>query len=539
MAKSFIVFCFAVLATLIATGNMFQKGFYSSQDNMHPLRLSDYAACRKDGQVPCRYVNQSGYNCGYPLYNFYAPFSYEVGLSLKTLSFNILDYVSSIKATYIFVTLFGFMGMYLFTKKYSTEQGSVLSAFLYTIVPYKALDLYVRGSLAEYVALGVLPWLLYSIEIYDSKYKKRFFYVAILTISILSHNLFPVLFGPLILFFIVKNKNKTITKKQFYIDSLMCLGLTAFFLLPSILERSLTTNATMTSGYFRYINHFATISQLFISRFWGFGASLWGPVDDMSFQIGHLHWILVAISLAIGFKNKKVVVLTGLFLFYLFLTHNKSTFIWQLVYPLQFLQFPWRFLGPAIFIASFIPSLVFKKNKFIFISIIVTSFFLYGPYFKAEKWDPDLSDSKKFSGDYLLDQQRSGLPDYWPIYGKELPVSACKNEPYYESIFVDISNYSRKTNQVSFQAKISENNQEISLPLVYFPSWKQYINSLPPKEAEYNKQTGMITIKLDKGDYNVVLLKTNTNIEKIANYISIFFILLLPLIYIKKTWLKK
>ena len=35
-----------------------------------------------------------------------------------------------------------------------------------------------------------------------------------------------------------------------------------------------------------------------------------------------------------------------------FLTHGKSDILWRLIPPLAYLQFPWRFLAPAVFFLS-------------------------------------------------------------------------------------------------------------------------------------------------------------------------------------------
>ena len=526
MKKVFLITLLAIIATIATAGEMFKPGFYSSQDNMHPLRLSDYSSCRKDGQFPCRYVNYSGYNCGYPLFNFYAPFSYEIALQIKNLSLNSLDFVSSIKATYLLATFFGFIGMYLLTKQYTSFSGAILSAYLYTLAPYKALDIYVRGSFAEYVALSLLPWLLLSIKKYQPKNSNRLFFIATASVSILTHNLFPVLFGPIILYFILNNKLQK--NKLFYVDSAIVFGLVAFFLLPSLLERNLTTNTTMTSGYFRYINHFTTLSQLFTSRFWGYGASLWGPIDDMSFQVGHLHWVLLAIIFFISLKKKEVLKLLAIFIFYIFLTHNKSTFIWQTLPFLQYIQFPWRFLGPSIFVASFIAGLAIKNSKLLTLILVVISIFLYKDYFKAEKWDQSLNDQKKFSGEYLLDQQRSGLPDYWPIYGQSLPQKACSNQPSYNPSIINLISFSRKTNQVNIDLYSTKDNQKVIIPVVYFPGWEI---------STYDQQSGLIYFNVQKGRNTIT--KNSTLIEKVGNLISVFSLLLLAIIIPKRKWQKE
>src|SRR5258708_10147725 len=78
----------------------------------------------------------------------------------------------------------------------------------------------------------------------------------------------------------------------------------------------------------------------------------------------------------ISFISKKktvwrnLLVMTAVGWFCLFMTHNKSAFIWEFVKPLRFMQFPWRFLSQAVFAFSLsvgaLPLVFNKKMATIF-----------------------------------------------------------------------------------------------------------------------------------------------------------------------------
>ena len=65
---------------------------------------------------------------------------------------------------------------------------------------------------------------------------------------------------------------------------LLVFLLSGFYLLPVIFESYLVTVGQTTQNYYNYRIHFTTLYQLFISRFWGYGGSTWGPNDTMSFS---------------------------------------------------------------------------------------------------------------------------------------------------------------------------------------------------------------------------------------------------------------
>jgi hypothetical protein len=168
------------------------------------------------------------------------------------------------------------------------------------------------------------------------------------------------------------------------ISGLLSFGLTAFFVLPVLLEQNLVNVETLVQEYFDYAGHFVSLNQLFISRLWDYGGSYFGSdADRMSFSIGHLHWILsIFIGILLFFlllirkgnfikRIKNPIILSTSYLllvgwFSAFMTHSKSIALWDLVPPLKFTQFPWRFLTLVVFAFSFIVGIIpgiFAKLK--------------------------------------------------------------------------------------------------------------------------------------------------------------------------------
>src|SRR5207253_27487 len=66
------------------------------------------------------------------------------------------------------------------------------------------------------------------------------------------------------------------------------LGLAAFFWLPAMAERDLVHVHRLLEGFLNYYNNFAYVFQL-INSPWGYGFSVPGPDDGMSFAIGAAH----------------------------------------------------------------------------------------------------------------------------------------------------------------------------------------------------------------------------------------------------------
>lgn len=509
-----------ISVTLLLTFKVLKAGMWSVQDDMHTFRLSEYDLCLKSGQIPCRYSPNSAFGFGSPVFNFYPPTVYKLGTIFHLLGFS---YIDSIKILYLIPLFFGPIFMYLFASIYFGTTGGLISAIIFATAPYQALNIFVRGAIAENFGLNLITVVFYF---YAKKQTKLT--ILFLTILFLTHQLTTLIALGLLIAFSLYTKSL----KLLLSNLIWSLGLSAFFVLPSIFEKNLTTNFMMIQGYFNYIIHFATLKQLFIDRFWGFGASLWGPKDDMSFQIGYIQWILPLFSAIIFFykKNKYTYLILGAFilgLFFTFLTHNKSTFIWQLLPFMAYFQFPWRFLGGVILCFSFVSgSLILFINKkyqsVLIILIIITSIILNYNYFRTDQWSI-LTDGQKLSEENLLAAKGAGLTDFYPNFSINTPTV---NTPYtintIEGIISDIS--FTKNSQIAYgKFNVLTDSATINLPIAFFPKMELRLDN---QKINYRIEPnlGLIQFDIPTGVHHFYLQFKNTPIRTLSNYISLLFL---------------
>ncbi len=79
------------------------------------------------------------------------------------------------------------------------------------------------------------------------------------------------------------------------LGAILGLGLSAAFWLPMLLERNDVRVDQWFGGRYDFRGHFVYLFQLF-SPNWGFGVSVPGPLDPISFQIGAVALIFAAIG---------------------------------------------------------------------------------------------------------------------------------------------------------------------------------------------------------------------------------------------------
>lgn len=536
--KSFWWIILVILIALPTFWYLLGPGYFPMHDDLQIGRLYQMDLCFRDLQFPCRWVPDMGYGYGYPLFNYYPPLPYYVAEIFHLLGFS---YIDAIKILFILGLIFSGIFAYLLGKELWGKYGGLVTAVFYIYAPYHAVDVYVRGALNEFWGLVFFPAVFWAIYKIIKEEKKIFitFLALFFGLLLLSHNLMAFFIAPALvvwgIFFIwyLKKPFKLIWK--LLAGGLWGIGLAAFFTLPVIFEQKFIHIETMFMGYFNYLAHFATIDQLFFSRFWGYGASMWGPVDEMAFPIGQIHWLIALISLVVficlwlKFKKKGIYLIGLLFLFFLgyaFLAHQRSTFIWQGIPILASAQFPWRFVGLSLFFATLLAGSIFtliksKRKAAILAAIMILAVIGFNFSFFRPKKILKITDSEKlFSAKGWNKLQTDAIFDYLPIYAPRPPAKPAPSEPWFaKGGGGQIKNFQKGTDWEKFEANV-ERETIIKLPLYDFPRWQVLVNDKPIK-INHENELGLISFRLQEGSYRVEARLKNTPIRSFSNLISL------------------
>ncbi len=547
---TFIIF----IASCIAGWQLFKTGYYPMHDDLQVMRLYEMERCLRDGQLPCRLSPDMGYGYGQPMFNYYSVFPYYLGMIPRLFGVQLVDTVKILFFLSLFVS--GIF-TYLLASSFFTPLAALAAAFAYMFAPYHALDIFVRGAMSESWGLALVPGVLYFIFRLSRKpdYSNLLGFSLVTAAFLTSHHLTTIINLPLFIIFstllFITSKNKISFLKYLIISCLLAFGLSAFFTLPVIFERNLIQQQSMTMDYYTYSAHFTTLNQLFINRHWGYGPSKFGGDDDLSFAFGIIQTIsLIITPLTLFFYLKRrqinrliVVGIAFIFcLFSLFMTHNKSTFIWQLIPVLTYIQFPWRFLGmsiltSSILIAGIVDVIKFKKFT-LGILLCLGLLFINFNYFSFEKYFYWINDTQKLSGELFQLQIRAAILDYLPNSVKRIPVLPAPSKPEATGL-VNINYFDHRSNYFSTEIDIYDNQSTVTFPVVYFPNWTLYQNRQPtPITYRYDNDLGLITVDLPKGHHLIQGWFENTPVRNIGNSITILSTAVLLLWYIKRHSLK-
>ncbi len=537
--KTLIILIILFILTIPTFWRMVKPGIFSMHD-FHEFRLLEYHKCIQDLQIPCRWSPDAALGYGQPLFNFYGQLPFAYGEIFHLLGFSIL---SSLKIAFASSFIFSAIAMFFLGKQlWGNNLAGIISALIYTYAPYRAVDVWVRGALPEAFAFIFFPLIIYFFNdfVLHKKYKSLILFSLSFAGLILTHNLSALMFSVFLMawgiYFITKEKAWKIIPK-FIPSVILIFGISAFYILPLVFESKFTTITQVTSGYYDFRLHFNTLSQMLISRFWGFGGSFWGDRDDLSLSVGHIQWILPLIIIFLILVRKSVkkyfsfFVLLGIGWFYLFLTHNKSIFLWEAIPLLQFVQFPWRFLGSAEFafaLASGTAVFFIKKEnlKIIFLSLVFAILLILNFNFFFEDLWYKMSDKEYFSGSKYEYLSTSGIKDYYPNYGKTFPTHLAPQNPVIIQGSGSAKEIEKKSNSARYYMDIKSAKAEIQVSIVYFPGWEAF--SSKGKVGIYPAgDLGLITAKVSPMDQELKLVFKDTKIRIIGNIISLLSIVVI------------
>lgn len=527
-----MVILILTLLTLPAVWQLIIAGHFQPHDLHH---LADiYEMTRAfSGQFPPRWTPDFTGGSGYPLFNFY----YVLPFYLGSLFYVLLGSLTqSLMMVFLVCFIVSVWGMYRLLREFTGKWASVVGAIIFTYTPYRAVQIYVRGAVGEAMALALLPVVSYFlVKLVKNPNNKNIGLASIsLALFISTHNYMWFLSLPfvyILLLLLVNKKQLVQSIKSLVFASILGLGTVAYWVFPAIFELKHVPRLTP----FLLEDHFPFMKQLVIPS-WGYGASHWGPYDDLSFQIGLVNLVVISllgIIFLFKFKNlKREHLVLSIWIFVCFaisvLFMNIRTIdIWKLLPIYNFVQFPWRLLYLTTFFTSIAGALVIELmpksiNKKLAIILIFLCLLLTRDYFKPSgrfyKTDKEylnlFFNDPNYSEDYLLlTQWTSERPTIFPKSKFEIQNG-------------EVLDINEKT-PINFIAKVKsiENNQ-VTFNSYYFPGWYAKVDGRSVN-LEPSKPLGQILIPVEAGEHTIEVYWAETPFRLAMDVVSLASIVII------------
>ncbi len=329
--------------------------FTCGYDNaFHLWRAVQVAGCLRQGYLYPRWAPDMAHGYGFPLFIFPPPLTAYIAALFNLLG---ISWSLAINATFVLGILLAGLFAFIFACDLFGPAAGLVAAVAYVFAPFQAYDVFNRGSLSESFAWAFLPLVLWAVHRWSARGERRFLPLAAFGLAglILTHNLFAFLFAPLLASWVLLDGYlardwRVIGRGT--LAGLLGLGLCTFFWLPGLVERGwVQTGRLLGTWVFDYHNNFLNLRQLLAPPRVTDPALIndWPPR-----ALGLLPALIALLPLAHWRRLNRqtrwrVALLLASTAGFAFLTLPASRPLWDSLPLLPYVQFPWRFLGPAAF----------------------------------------------------------------------------------------------------------------------------------------------------------------------------------------------
>jgi uncharacterized membrane protein len=522
------------------------SGYFPTHDGEWAVvRMGDMFRQIKDMQFPPRYSGALNFGYGYPLFNFTYPFPYYLGIVLYLPLHN---FVLSVKTIFVASVFLSSILMYLASSYlWKSRVAGLISSIIYIYLPYRVVDLYVRGSIGESLAFALFPLILYlCFRLFDSPFGRLTVVSLSLSLAILvmTHNIMAILFLPVLIGFMtvrIVSEKKWDVLQSFSLCLLLGAGLSSFFWFPALYEKG---NILLSKIPIADRNlYFVKPLQLIIPS-WGYAP----PTEKggFSYQLG-IPQIIVMLSV-LGvlvqsyFKTRlnitpaKYYALILLIIYFICLAmmFSFTSLIWHLPL-LKEINYPWTLLSQLGLISALLSGFLAIQHKiiqYLVFTLCVLAVVMVFPSAHPEKF---VDRGDQF---YLTNEATTtSSSELMPLWVKDMP-----SEHYNDKVEVimgnaSITNLQTKSNRLSFNYK-AEGPVAFRINTIYYPGWRAYLNNDEVK-IKYNNPKGVIEFEGNQYRDSVLLSFQETfprmivDMVSIASFIILAFILLRPILLFK------
>jgi hypothetical protein len=356
--------------------------------------------------------------CGVPCLRFYPPL-----VSWLSALIPFLDGLGLVKIVLAASFFFSAFSMYRVTLSLLGDHcAASFSSLCYTLFGYHLLDCFIRGDLTETFSFVWLPliYLLLQTALKKDNHRWAVLCGLALCLLILTHVLIGLLeILWLLLYVALFLLLKRILESRLVRESLgslrvlgvtlsVALGLSAFFLVPALLElRYATISAYGFSDYFNLLNHFVSPLQVLRRTTW---SSSQFPLESPGLPMYLGNVILFAAFSSILLVKKREASFLALYasgVVLLLLPTSLALPLFELFYVppistiLSPVQFPWRLFAVLAFVSSLLAGYAVKDlhvrlaekprlSRLLFLLLLLLLLVDMYPYTGAVRWEENL-----------------------------------------------------------------------------------------------------------------------------------------------------
>lgn len=505
--------------------------------NPHIARMIAFHQALSDGQFPPMWAKEVLGGIGSPVMMLNYQLPYFVSEAWIRLG---LSYFDSYKFTMALAFLLSGLTMYAALRQKYKALPALLGSLVYLLAPYRMVDVYVRGAFGETISFIFPPLILLGY------YRKSIPWATTGWAGLfLTHPLASAAFTAFFLgysLFVGKSRERLAVLKRHAVAFVLAFAIASFNLIPTLALTKYTYYSPADSGP---LTQFPTLSQLFYSP-WGYGISIPGPADTMSFELGVVQWIIILSATIYWFylrlkKHKKspelgyIVATTWICIFFIL---DWSTPLYQLFHLTSIIDLPWRLLLCPVFAAAVLTPFLLSKLQ--------------------EVWVYTASGIGVIVMGILIIPMIQTPPRYWhkPLpffafetgdsYGEYAPIwrATRSSSPFWlraETVMgtASIKTEANRSNWQSYRV-VSPNGTTIRVNTSYFPGWEVLIDQknigidtrqnaesknstcyVTTRTLNHIDDSGLIACHIDPGEHDLAIRYVQPPVQRVGLLISL------------------
>ena len=531
-----LILLFLAVSSLFTLKDLFIPGFYTSHDGPHQIvRAFYYHQALFQGQIPPRWVQGLNFGFGYPLFIFSYHFPWLLAEIFRLFGLGVID---SVKMTFLTGFMLSGIFMYLYQLKIFGRLPAFVGTLIYLFAPFRFSNIFVRASIGDATAFIFAPLVFWSFDLLRKK-------ISLTPALLLGLSLAGLLISHAMVFFLyilalslyagyrlAFHRKKLKLVLYLFFCLLVFIGLSSFYLIPSVMERTFTKFPQIMGSASSNLN-FVPFSKLIYSP-WGYG-TVDAYQGSMSLSVGIAQWavfLLAAFTVLFQlyrpeYRRRLIqgygLIFLAVFILSIVLMMPASTPFWKFVSRFVIIDFNWRSLNLTVFSSSVLAGWLIsglKNNKFIFISagmlLLILAFYTNRNHLK-------INQSLDWTVPFFLKLEKTtnSYDEYMPKWVNNEIIK--ENSPR----LTFTQNY---THNIEFENSYglnlsirAENDGLLSINTLYYPGWQVFDNGI---KREIDPGEGIIKLPLNKGVHTVSARFGKTPLRNFADMTSLTSLIL-------------
>ena len=539
-----------LIASLIMLRQLLTAGYFSclTEDTWtYTSWASQFIDALNEGIIYPRWTPLNFWDYGSPTFILYPPLAFYLTALLNVLTGSI---IAAMNITKYAALLLSGIGMFFLVKEFYQEKTALLSALFYMAFPFNVFGLYYYGTFASVVSLiWFSPIMLFINKYFKSRQYKYVLYAGVsygglILTHLINAYMFSFVMAGFVGYLSVMEKRPRDIVVFLFIILIGCM-VSAAYLFPLIFEKQFfNINAFVAaeggfdfSKFFIYPNR---TGQMPSGNFW--------PVYYKEFETSVFLLIIficiftLRITQIRSFTSMRTAHNVNLFflgtaLGSLLLLFGMSSFLWNSIPFLKFIQFPFRWLNITVFAVAFLSATGFRMVESVYkkgaegYAIIAVVFLMFLICFLYDyKY---IVTSPVYTPDELIPPKAVNWTKEHLPRGVDIN-KIRETENSGKLIFItgegkaEVVAWNTASRTIKTDVK---KHSIIRIRTFYFPGWKAYIDGT---ETEIKKEndSGAMLVPIPGGVHTLELKFRDTPVRHYSGLVTICSLLLIVILYV-------